>query len=52
MLKPFGEAGTLEVWDLIEDIISEGCIPTNWQGSFSTNLYKDKGGALNRGNVD
>ena len=50
MLKPFGEAGTLEVRDLIEDIISEGCIPTDWQESFIVNLYKGKGDALNRGN--
>ena len=50
MLKPVGEAGTVEVRDLIEDIISEGCIPTNWQESFIVNLYKGKGDALNRGN--
>ena len=36
--------------DLIEDIISEGCIPTDWQESFIVNLYKGKGDALNRGN--
>ena len=50
MLKPVGEAGTVEVRDLIEDIILEGCIPTNWQESFIVNLYKGKGDALNRGN--
>ena len=50
MLKPVGEAGTVEVRDLIEDIISEGCIPTDWQESFIVNLYKGKGDALNRGN--
>ena len=50
MLKPVGEAGTVEVRDLIEDIISEGCIPTDWQESFIVNLYKGKGNALNRGN--
>ena len=49
MLKPVGEAGAVEVHDLIEDIISEGCIPTDWQESF-VNLYKGKGDALNRGN--
>ena len=31
MLKPFGEAGAGEVRDLIEDIISEGFMPTDWQ---------------------
>ena len=50
MLKPVGEAGAVEVRDLIEDIISEGCIPTDWQESFIVNLYKGKGDALHRGN--
>ena len=50
MLKPVGEAGAIEVRDLIEDIISEGCIPTGWQESYIVNLYKGKGDALNRGN--
>ena len=50
MLKPVGEAGAVEVRDLIEDIISEGCIPTDWQESFIVNQYKGKGDALNRGN--
>ena len=50
MLKPVGEAGAVEVRDLIADIILEGCIPTNWQESFIVNLYKGKGDALNRGN--
>ena len=49
MLKPVGEAGAVEVCDLIEDIISEGCIPTDWQESFIVNLYKGKGDTLNRG---
>ena len=49
-LKPVGEAGAVEVRDLIEDIISEGCIPTDWQESYIVNLYKGKGDALNRGN--
>ena len=50
MLKPDGEDGVVEVCDLIENIISEGCIPTDWQESFIVNLYKGKGVALNRGN--
>ena len=50
MLKPVGEAGAVEVCDLIEDIISEGCIPTDWQESYIVNLYKGKGDALTRGN--
>ena len=50
MLKPVGEAGAVEVHDLIEDITLEGYIPTNWQKSFIVNLHKGKGDALNRGN--
>ena len=50
MLKPVGEAGAVEVHDLTEDIISEGCIPTDWRESFIVNLYKGKRNALNRGN--
>ena len=47
MLKPVGEAGAVEVCDLIEDIISDGCIPTAWQESFIAHLYKGKEHALN-----
>ena len=50
MLKPLEEAGAAEVRYLIEDIISEGCIPTDWQESYIVSLYKGKGDALNRGN--
>ena len=50
MLKPVGEAGAEEVRDLVENIISAGCIPTDWQESFIVNLYKGKGDALNRDN--
>ena len=50
MLKPVGEGGAEKVRDLVENIISEGCIPTDWQESFIVNLYKGKGDALNRGN--
>ena len=49
MLKPLGEAGIAEVRDPIEDIISEGCIPIDWQESYIVNLYKGKGDALHRG---
>ena len=50
MLKPVGESGAVEVRQLIEDIISEGRIPTDWQESYIVNLYKGKGDTLNRGN--
>ena len=38
MLKPVGGVGAVEVCDIIEDIISEGCIPTDSQESFIVNL--------------
>ena len=50
MLKPVGEAEAVKVCHLIEDIISEGSIPTDWHKSYIVNLYKGKGDALNRGN--
>ena len=50
MLKPVGESGAIEVRHLIEDIISEGRIPADWQESYIVNLYKGKGDTLNRGN--
>ena len=50
MLKPVGKAGAGEVRDLIEDIITERCIPTDWLESYIVNLYKGKGDALNRSN--
>ena len=50
MLKPVGVAVAEEVFDLVENIISEGCLQTDWQESFIVNLYKGKGDALNRGN--
>ena len=40
MLKPVGESGAVEVRHLIEDIILEGRIPTDWQESYIVNLYK------------
>ena len=50
MLKPVGESGAIEVRHLIEDVISEARIATNWKESYNVNLYKGKGDALNRGN--
>ena len=31
VLKPDSEAGVVEVRDLIDDITSEGCIPSDWE---------------------
>ena len=50
MLEPVGESGAIEVRHLIEDIISEGRIRTDWQESYIVNLYKGKGDVLNKGN--
>ena len=50
MLKPVWEACAEEMRNLVENIISEGCIPTDWQESFIVNIYKGKEDALNRGN--
>ena len=50
MLKPVGEAGAEEVCILVENIISKGCILTDWQESFIVNLCKGKGNALNKDN--
>ena len=40
---PVGEAGAVEMCELIEDIVSEESIPTDWQESFIVNLHKGKG---------
>ena len=48
VLKPVSEAGNVEVGDHIEEIFSEGCIPTDWQESYIFNLYKGKWEALHR----
>lgn len=50
MLRPAGEAGASLVRDLIEAIICEGRIPTDWEESYIVSLFKGKGDALNRGN--
>ena len=40
--KPDSEAVAIEVHDHIEDIISGGSIPTDWQEGYIINLYKGK----------
>ena len=35
---------------MIEEIICEGCIPSEWEESYIVSLYKNKGDALERGN--
>ena len=46
--KPDSEAGAIEVRDHIEDIISGGSIPTDWQESYIINQYEGKWEALNK----
>ena len=50
MLKPCGEVGVLLIRELIEAIILEGHIPSEWEVSYIVSLYKGKGDALERGN--
>ena len=50
MLKPLGEAGVDLIRDLVEAIIREGHIPSDWEDSYIVSLYKGKGDALARGN--
>ena len=50
MLKTAGSSGTSMIRDLIEDIIFENRIPSEWQESHIVSVYKGKGDALNRSN--
>ena len=50
MLKPCGNTGIRLIRDLIEAIIREGHIPSEWEESYIVSLYKGKGDALERGN--
>ena len=49
MIKASGGAGIELIRDLINAIIAQNCIPSNWQYSYIVNLYKGKGDALVRG---
>ena len=50
MLKAAGSSGASLIRDLIEDIIFENRIPSEWQESHIVNVYKGKSDALNRSN--
>ena len=50
MLKAAGSSGASMIRDLIEDIIFENRIPSEWQESHIVSVYKGKGDALNRSN--
>ena len=50
MLKVSGDTGARLVADLANDMVRNGAIPSDWEDSFITNIYKGKGDALERGN--
>ena len=50
VLKAAGSSGASMIRDLIEDIIFENHIPSEWQESHIVSVYKGKGDALNRSN--
>ena len=50
MLKTSGDTGVRLVADLANDMIRNGTIPSDWENSYITNIYKGKGDALIRGN--
>ena len=50
MLKAAGSSGASMIRDLIEDIIFENRIPSEWQKSHIVSVYKGKGDALRRSN--
>ena len=54
MLKASGNTGGLLVADLavllVDDMIRNGTIPSDWENTFTINIYKGKGDALIRGN--
>ena len=50
LIKPTGEFGVSLIRQLIEVIISEGKIPSDWRESYIISLYKGKCDALDRGN--
>ena len=50
ILKTAGSSGASMIRDLMEDIIFENRIPSEWQQSHIVSVYKGKGDALNRCN--
>ena len=50
ILKAARSSGASMIRDLIEDIIFENRIPSEWQESHIVSVYKGKGDALNRSN--
>ena len=50
MVKAAGDTAASMILDLIDAIIRDGKVPSNWEQSFIVCLYKGKGDALDRGN--
>ena len=50
MIKASGGAGIELIRDLINAIIAQNCIPSDWQYNYIVNLYKGKDDVLVRGN--
>ena len=50
MVKAAGDAGIDMITNLVNCIIAEGVIPSDWELSTILNCYKGKGDALERGN--
>ena len=50
LLESSGPGGTSMIWDLLEDIIFENHIPSEWQESHIVSVYKGKDDALNKSN--
>jgi len=49
-IKAAGEPGAKHLHRLINAIIQETAVPSDWSGSYMINLFKGKGSALERGN--
>ena len=50
MMKASGDTGAMLIADLANDMVRNGVIPSDWEDSFSINIYKGKGDTLERGN--
>ena len=50
MIKATGDKNAKELTVLVNRIVAEGIVPSDWNLSFIINLSKEKGEALLRGN--
>ena len=49
MMKASGDFGTRCVIDLIDNIVTEGCVPDEWRKSIPVHVYVEKGQPLMSG---